>query len=170
MRHDRAVHAYSTLRWESFFVADVGAAAALAGLLFVAISINLGRILADPNLPGRAAETIVLLINALVIGSICLLPGQSHTALGIEVLVVAVIGWSIPVAVQWRNARTPRRAGERRAFRTVTTQVATLPFVVGGVSLVARGGGGLSWVAIGMIATFVAAASAAWVLLVEILR
>jgi hypothetical protein len=48
--------------------------------------------------------------------------------------------------------------------------VATLPFLVGGVSLIARGGGGLYWVGVGMIATFVAAAAAAWVLMVEILR
>jgi modulator of FtsH protease len=164
------VPAYSASRWESFFVADVGAAAALAGLLFVAISINLTRIVEDPNLPGRAGETIVLLLNSLVIGSICLMPGQSHTALGIEVLVVGAIGWAIPVSVQVRNARTPLRPGERRAFRTITTQLAMVPFLVGGVSLIARGGGGLYWVGVGMIATFVAAAAAAWVLMVEILR
>jgi hypothetical protein len=164
------MHAYSTIRWESFFVAEVGAAAALAGLLFVAISINLSRILADANLPGRAAETIVLLVNALVIGSVCLLPGQSHTALGIEVLVIGAMAWAIPATVQVRNARTPLRPGERRVVRTITTQVATVPFLVAGVSLIAHGGGGLYWVAGGIIATFVAAASAAWVLMVEILR
>jgi modulator of FtsH protease len=158
------------LRWESFFVAEVGAAAALAGLLFVAVSINLTRIVADPGLPGRAAETIALLVNALVIGSICLMPGQSRTALGIEVLVIGAIGWAIPVTLQLQNARRPRGPEERRASRTITTQVATLPFLVGGVSLIAHRGGGLYWVAAGILATFVAAASAAWVLLVEILR
>jgi hypothetical protein len=42
--------------WDNFFVAEVGAAAALSGLLFVAVSINLTRILAIPHLPARAAE------------------------------------------------------------------------------------------------------------------
>jgi hypothetical protein len=32
--------AYSALEWESLFVAEAGASAALAGLLFVALSIN----------------------------------------------------------------------------------------------------------------------------------
>jgi hypothetical protein len=169
-RHNRAVHSYSNLGWDSFFVAEVGAAAALAGLLFVTISINLTRILAADNLAGRAAETIVLLVTALVVGSVCLLPGQSHTALGLEVLVIGVVGWAVPVGMQVRNARTPAAPGEKRFTRAAMTQIATLPFLVAGVSLLARSGGGLYWVAAGIIATFVVAAGAAWVLMVEILR
>jgi modulator of FtsH protease len=53
------MHAYSTAGWDSSFVAEVGAPAALAGLLFVAVSINLTRILQFPQLPGRAAETLI---------------------------------------------------------------------------------------------------------------
>ena len=41
---------------------QAGASAALAGLLFVAISINLDRILNCRGLPGRAGEAIVLLV------------------------------------------------------------------------------------------------------------
>jgi hypothetical protein len=37
--------AYSTAEWTELFLAQAGASAALAGLLFVAISINLDRIL-----------------------------------------------------------------------------------------------------------------------------
>ncbi|HEX3901634.1 MAG TPA: hypothetical protein VH853_02220 [Polyangia bacterium] len=48
--------AYPTAGWESFFVAEVGAAAALTGLLFVAVSINLSKVLAFPQLPGRAGN------------------------------------------------------------------------------------------------------------------
>ena len=48
--------------WSDFFVAQVGATAALAGLVVVAISINLQRILSFPQLPGRAAEMLILLV------------------------------------------------------------------------------------------------------------
>ena len=41
-----------TADWANFFVAEVGASAALSGLVVVAISINLSRILFFPQLPG----------------------------------------------------------------------------------------------------------------------
>jgi modulator of FtsH protease len=41
--------------WEPFFVAQVGASAALTGLVFVALSINLSRIIGDHVLIGRPA-------------------------------------------------------------------------------------------------------------------
>lgn len=78
--------AYSAAEWESLFVAEAGASAALAGLLFVALSINLERILKGIGLPGRAGEAIVLLLTVLVVSTFGLVPGQSPRVLGAEVL------------------------------------------------------------------------------------
>jgi hypothetical protein len=80
------MHAYSTAEWQGLFIAEAGASAALAGLLFVAISINLARILQGAGLPGRAGEAIVLLVAVLVISTLALVPGQSPTVLGAELL------------------------------------------------------------------------------------
>ena len=55
------VHAYSVVPWESFFLGEVGATAALTGLLFVAVSINLRPILEYPWLPALAGETLLIL-------------------------------------------------------------------------------------------------------------
>jgi hypothetical protein len=53
------MHGYDPAAWATFFAAITGAAAALAGLLFVAVSINLDHILKGPAmLPARAAETL----------------------------------------------------------------------------------------------------------------
>jgi hypothetical protein len=54
--------AYSTVPWQIFFAAEVGAGASLTGLLFVAVSINIERILSFPKLPARAGETLTLLL------------------------------------------------------------------------------------------------------------
>jgi hypothetical protein len=55
--------AYSAVEWSAFFSAEVAASAALAGLLFVSISINLAQILANPNLPPRAAKAVTTLVR-----------------------------------------------------------------------------------------------------------
>jgi hypothetical protein len=56
--------------WGDFFVAQAGAAVALAGLVFVGVSINLDKIIAIPSLPGRALEAMVLLVAVLVESSV----------------------------------------------------------------------------------------------------
>jgi modulator of FtsH protease len=94
------MHPYSSAEWESLFLAEAGASAALAGLLFVALSINLERILKGAGLPGRAGEAIVLLLTVLVVSTWVLVPGQSPTVLGAELLGSGLFAWLILVAVQ----------------------------------------------------------------------
>jgi hypothetical protein len=42
--------------WNTLLAVQAGAAATLTGLVFVAVSINLAKIVAYPGLPSRAAE------------------------------------------------------------------------------------------------------------------
>ena len=76
--------AYQLDDWADFAVASAGAAAALTGLLFVAVSINLTRILEFPHLPGRAAGTLGMLLTVLLVAVVLLAPGQPRQATGIE--------------------------------------------------------------------------------------
>src|SRR6202034_206276 len=82
---DFCVDSYSPLVWHDFFVGTIGSSAALTGLLFVAISINLEQILKYPQLPGIAAVTLWLLVSALSVSVFALAPGQTNGALGIEI-------------------------------------------------------------------------------------
>jgi hypothetical protein len=52
------MNGYVMQGWQSLFVAEAGAAAALAGLLPVAVSINLTRILEYPGLSAAADVTL----------------------------------------------------------------------------------------------------------------
>ena len=79
-------------QWHDFFLAQAGAAGVLTGLVFVAVSINLQKIVSDPRsgLAGRAEEALVLLVAVLVASVLVLVPGQGLGMLGAEVLVVGL--------------------------------------------------------------------------------
>jgi hypothetical protein len=165
------MHPYSSTEWESLFLAEAGASAALAGLLFVALSINLERILKGAGLPGRAGEAIVLLLTVLVVSTWVLVPGQSPTVLGAELLGSGLFAWLILVAVHIRAVRGHVAPSRRLLIqRIVLAQAAVLPLLVGGVSLMLRVGGGLYWLVPGVLLCLLVAVVDAWVLLVEILR
>ena len=83
---------YESHQWFEFGVAIVGAAAVLSGLLFVAMSINIERIMAIVTLPARAAGTLVLFVIPLMVGTWMLIPEQSTTLLGAELVVTGLLG------------------------------------------------------------------------------
>jgi modulator of FtsH protease len=73
------MRSYQPADWHDLFVASAGAAAALTGLIFVAVSINLAQILADRKLPTRAAETLSILVGLVLLSVFMLVPGQDST-------------------------------------------------------------------------------------------
>jgi hypothetical protein len=165
------VTAYDAAQWTDFFVATAGASAALAGLLFVAVSINLDRIIGEAGLPDRALETLLLLLSVVLISIVGLIPGQSSGALGTELLfvslAVAIVILRLPT-LGMASGFTPPRSWlwTRWGLRLV----GTVPFVIGGFSVLLEAGGGLYWIAAGVVFAIVGAVANAWVLLVEILR
>jgi hypothetical protein len=72
----RVLSAYDIAGWAGFLAVAAGVAATLTGLIFVAMSISLARILEFPGLPEFAAETIVQLLGAMVISLVALVPGN----------------------------------------------------------------------------------------------
>jgi modulator of FtsH protease len=162
--------------WESFLVAMVGAAAALAGLLVVAISINLREIIRYPSLPGRAAETIVIVAGALVASGLALMPDQSLRVVGIELAIVSVFVWVFTTTIRVRQRRRADsddpdpRAPHTQVGQVVLIQLATVPPIVASVLLMSGVESGMYVFAVGVMAAFIAALVNAWVLLVEVLR
>jgi hypothetical protein len=158
--------------WSEFFVAQVGVAAVLAGLVFVGVSINLEQVMSMPSLPERALEAMVALATVLVEGSLLLVPGQSPRRVGAEVLAVGVVAWGITTGVH-RDIANKLEDRYKRVFvpTIVLGQLAVLSFVVGGAVLLADGdSGGVYWLVPGVVLSYLVAISEAWVLLVEIHR
>src|SRR5260370_2960738 len=116
--------------WENFLVAHVGASAALAGMVFVGVSINLARILSISGLPESALEALVLLLAVVVLSSLLLMP-QPLTAAGIELLLAGLVDTAILLFLLAYSRRKidPPYYGYLW-FRGTLTLCATLPFAL----------------------------------------
>jgi modulator of FtsH protease len=157
--------------WHDFAVALVGAAAVLAGLVFLAVSINIRHILAIPGLPGRAGESVVFFLGVLVECSLLLVPRQSATALGIELLAVAGLTLAVLNTIAVPAVGKPtRQPGTWRAYRLIRIQLAAALVLLSGCSLLGWLPGGLYWFAAGVLFAVIDATGNAWVLLVEVVR
>jgi modulator of FtsH protease len=164
--------AYAPEEWKDLFVAVAGASAALAGLLFVAVSINVERIVKYEGLPGRGIEALAMLLVPLVASIAGLLPGQSHVALGIELLAITVVLIAVmarlPIAgnLAAEIEMPPHYVLGRRLVRL--TGVGLLG--IGALAELFAVAGGLYWVGAAIVFLTLGAVVNAWVLLVEILR
>lgn len=157
--------------WAGFFAAAAGALGALAGLVFVSLSINLTRIMAVPGLSGRAGETLLLLAGALTGSLVVLVPELPPHRLASLLVLVTLPTWVMPMITQFRAPRAdPRQFRWLAARRAVLHQCAALPGVLACAALAGWLPGGLGWFALGIVVSILVAMLNSWVLLVEILR
>jgi hypothetical protein len=157
--------------WDNFLIAEVGASATLAGLIFVGVSINLTRILMNASLPSRAFQALVFLIAILILSSLLLVPRQSLAVVGIEILAVALALWII-IVVTDVNSLKKSEVQYRHYVKSnlVVNQLVVLPYFISGVVVLVRGASGLYGLVPAVLFSFLKAIGDAWVLLVEINR
>ncbi|WP_421725356.1 hypothetical protein [Bauldia sp.] len=157
--------------WDNFFLGQLGASAALGGLLFVAVSINLERILAAKDLPNRALLAMLLLLTVLVISALMLIPAQPTVTLGIEALALGAFVLAVGTAIEATAAKSPRITNRiTYAVNVVLFAAAALPYIVGGILLLFGDLSGVYWIAVAIIFSIIKAVVDGWVLLVEIHR
>jgi hypothetical protein len=163
--------AYAADHWADFGVATAGAAAALAGLLAVAISINLERILQFPSLPHRARQTLILFTLPLVTALLLIVPGQPRAALGSELLVIGLVTGAFMLVTDARTPMSEQETQFSRLFARILPSIVTSGcLAAAGATLIAEGGGGLYWLVPAVLAAIIFGLVNAWVLLIEIQR
>jgi len=104
--------AYDLAAWTDFANTVAGGAAALAGLLFVGLSMNLAEVLKYPGVPARAAVTLGLTVAILLTAIFVATPGQDHRVLAAEVGVVGM-ATAVGVIVGLRQQRSGKHPGAR---------------------------------------------------------
>jgi len=157
--------------WSDFFAANAGVAGALAGLIIVAISVNVQTILQIPGMSSRAGATIASLILIVVCTAASLIPDQGPRFLGAEILLFTAVAMVIAVeaAVVMIRAATPRYIASTW-LKSIIGIVQVVPFGVAGIILLSGSYTGLYWMAAGVLLVFAGSVANAWVLLIEILR
>lgn len=164
------MHGHDPAALVPFFAAITGAAAALAGLLFVAVSINLDNILKEAMLPPRAAETLAILVFILISSALALVP-QDVELLGAEILIVAV---PLTAITAWSQVKFRRQHRDSPLLWVVAWAVASglalVPGMIAGASLTADWSGGFYWLVPTAVLGIGGAMYSARVLLVEIVR
>jgi len=158
--------------WNDFFLGELGAAAALAGLLFVSVSVNQERILALSRMADRGIEALAMLLLVVVVASLPLVPGQPLRWLGGEILAAGLATFLGLVPLQRAYLRQVDPVHRRSSARMVAVnRLAMAVIALGGLAMVWTGDGrGAYLLPPGVLLTFFAVGVNAWVLLIEINR
>jgi hypothetical protein len=157
--------------WTQFFVAILGAAAALAGLVFVGLALNMNHILSYPLLPNRALQAVTVLVGIVFAAILLLIPGQPTWVLGAEVLVFGVTLWAFLTRLTVRSHRIAKPDQNRYVTQeAIEGQAASVFYIAAGAAILLYGSVGIYLVVPSVLASFFNGIVDAWVLLVEINR
>ncbi|MES1169930.1 MAG: hypothetical protein ABUL47_04500 [Leifsonia sp.] len=156
--------------WDNLFIAAAGAGAALAGLIIVAMSVNVKTILRIPGMTSRAATTIAVLILMVILALAGLFPHQTYLQFGVVVTICSVLVLALGVrslVVMVGDAPAAKIGAATKGLLGVApTSIA----VAAGILLLVGNETGLVLLGVSMLISIAASVSNAWVLLVEILR
>lgn len=154
--------------WHDFFIAVAGAAAALTGLLFVALSLHMRYVAADPYFRNLARGSLVGLVSVLVV-SLVVLVNQPAAWAGIEIALLAVLFIFAEGGYEVINYRR-LTGGQAKAtlMRSCVGVLLALVGVVGGLTITFQASPGLYAIAFITITVTVWNLLNAWILLIGV--
>jgi hypothetical protein len=156
--------------WAEFNVAMAGATAALAGLVIVAASVNIGEIVKGRALTARLAAGIAALVLAIVGSALGLIPMISPLWFGILLLAATAGAGILQVQATRAIFADHHPAARAKLPKSVFGFLPIAAYVAGGLTVIAGSPAGLYLVAAGCLLAIVTGIVVSWVALVEVLR
>jgi hypothetical protein len=160
---------YKPELWNSFFIMVGGGVAALTGLVFVALSvalsINVEGMTKDATHKYRSINTLAGLTAVFVSCGLVLMPSQNHRAVGLELLIFALMG----VTIFLYGFRQAFKFGSHPSRqRLVIGSCIYLAELLGASMLISGSISGLYIAAVAMVTNVAFMISAAWLLVVGV--
>ena len=151
--------------WHDYFLVVGGGAAALTGLVFVAMTLHLEEITKDPVHRHRARTILTGLTAVFIRCSLALMGGQSGQAIAIELIGVLLV----VEVILYSSIRQAASSADPWVFRRTVGSFACLVIEQAGALVLFFGNTyGLYAVGIGMMSSFIFMVTGAWLLLVGV--
>jgi hypothetical protein len=157
---------YVAEQWNNFFVLVGTGSAALTGLVFVALTINLKGVTQDATHRYRAINMLSGFTAAFIICALALMGAQTYRTIGIEWLIVSLLAATINTNGYVQGFRLGSSRFALSAFRVVGGTACYLGQIVGALVLCLGAGVGIYISAVALISNFVFLVSGSWLLIV----
>ena len=151
--------------WHDYFVMVGGGAAALTGLVFVAMTLHLEEVTSDPVHRHRARTILTGLTAVFIRCALALMGGQNGQAVAVELIAVLLV---VEVILYTSIRQAARSADWSVVLRTVGSFACLLLEQTGALILFFGNPWGLYAVGLGMMSSFIFMVTGAWLLLVGV--
>ena len=155
--------------WAEFTVIAGGAAGALVGLLFVAVSIRADAIARSRELRSRLAQTLTIFLGILCASILVSLPNPELWMLGVELIVAALLMGAAFISLEHRAKGGDATRSRLGAFLDHFSPNVTTAVLIGASGVVLLFGlpVGLFLLAVATLIGFVGGVVGAWLVLVR---
>jgi hypothetical protein len=157
---------YDPTQWHDFFVMVGGGAAALTGLVFVAMTLNVKAVTQDSAHRYRAIGTLTGFAATFVLCALALMGGQNYQAIGAEWLVASFAASFVYIGGYVQAIRAGGNQAAIRVGRVVFGTVCSLVEILGAILLIAGRSAGIYLAATAMVVYVAFMITGAWLLIV----
>ncbi len=161
-----AADTYVAESWNNFFVLVGTGSAALTGLVFVAISVNLRDVVKDATHTHRAINMLTGFTAVFILSSFALMGRQTHQTVGLEWLIVSLLAGAINTNGYIRGFSLTGSRYKLSLFRIAGGSACYLGQIVGSAAFYFGADWGIYLSATALIINFYFLVSGSWLLIV----